>query len=287
MNYCMERTFTCLLIVLLALTGCKISAAENGSGSLKGYDLNKPEKFVMPGSLLEISGIAFNHGISDVIYAIQDEEGKFFRLSWGVKKQVHWKFAKSGDYEDVALLHDRVVVLKSNGTLYTFNVPNNMEEEIEDVQEWKKLLPPGEYESLYADEASSQLYTVCKNCKQDKDKEGVSGVILRYDDSVYTTGTFFIDAAAYQKLEGKEKKGLRPSALARNPVTQEWYLLSSVHKLLLIIDEQWRIKETVKLSANTFNQPEGIAFDRAGNLYISNEGDDVTEGNILKFSRKP
>lgn len=286
MTVCTDKIITCLLLVLLALTGCTISSADNKSGKLQGYDLNKPEKFIMPGSLIEISGITFNHGVPGMIYAIQDEEGKLFRLDWGVKKQIHWKFAKSGDYEDVSILKDRVIVLKSNGTLYTFGIPYHQEEELQDVLEWKKLLPQGEYESMYADEATGQIYVLCKNCKQDKKKDGVSGIILRYEDSVYVTGTFFVDATANKSLDKNARQGLRPSAMALNPITREWYLLSSVHKLLLIVDQQWRIKEAVKLNANVFNQPEGIAFDRNGNLYISNEGDDVTEGNILKFSRK-
>ncbi|RZK63080.1 MAG: SdiA-regulated family protein, partial [Pedobacter sp.] len=36
----------------------------------------------------------------------------------------------------------------------------------------------------------------------------------------------------------------------------------------------------------SFNQPEGIAFDRDNNLYISNEGGDLSAGNILMFKLK-
>lgn len=274
------------VIIALIFVGCVTSSAEKKSGELKGYDLNKPERFVMPNSLIEISGIAFNHHAGDVVYAIQDEEGKFFKLNWGVKKQTHAKFAKSGDYEDVAILHDKVIVLKSNGTLYTFNLSDATDDEdVDHVEEWKKLLPPGEYEGMCADETTSQLYILCKNCDQDKDSKGVSGFVFRMDDSITRTGNFFIDAATGSGMALSVKKGLRPSAIAKNPVTHEWFVLSSVNKLLLIVDEQWKVKQAVHLSANTFNQPEGIAFDNAGNLYISNEGDDVTEGNILKFTR--
>ena len=90
--------------------------------ALTSYDLSKPEKFSMPESLLEISGIAFNKGNPDTVYAIQDEEGRLFKLAWNNKKQVNAKFGKAGDYEDVAILKDKVIVLKSNGTLYSFNL---------------------------------------------------------------------------------------------------------------------------------------------------------------------
>ena len=110
------------VLLSLLFISCHVSSAEKKSGNLNGYNLNKPERFSMPSSLIEISGIAFNHGVPDAIYAIQDEEGKFYKVTLGVKKQTHSKFAKSGDYEDVAISHDRVVVLKSNGSLYSFNL---------------------------------------------------------------------------------------------------------------------------------------------------------------------
>ncbi|HRO71502.1 MAG TPA: SdiA-regulated domain-containing protein, partial [Chitinophagaceae bacterium] len=93
------------------------------------------------------------------------------------------------------------------------------------------------------------------------------------------------DVDQIEKVAGKIKRGFRPSGLARNPITSEWFVISSVNKLLVVADSTWNIKQACKLNGNVFNQPEGIAFDKAGNLYISNEGDDLSEGNILKFIR--
>ncbi|MFT7436029.1 MAG: hypothetical protein ACI8UX_001828, partial [Psychromonas sp.] len=36
---------------------------------------------------------------------------------------------------------------------------------------------------------------------------------------------------------------------------------------------------------NLFPQPEGIAFDSKGNLYISNEGGEYTKPNLILFAR--
>lgn len=251
----------------------------------KEYNLDKPEKFAMPESLLEISGISFYKGNNDTVYAIQDEEGKLFRLAWGNKKQYHVKFGKSGDYEDVSILRDRVVVLKSNGSLYSFPFSDAIYEEIDSVQEWPRLLPEGEYEGMFGDENPGLLYILCKNCKVD-DKDNVTGYIYQLGDSSLTpAGQFNVDVESIKPFSGKVKKGFRPSALAKNPVTGEWFIVSAINKLLVIADENWKIKNAYPLNGNTFNQPEGIAFDKAGNMYISNEGDDLSAGNILKFAR--
>src|SRR4051812_20940574 len=113
MTFFYTTRYVYALLLLFIAVGCKMPASEQ---KLKEYDLGQPEKFNMPESLAEISGIAFSKGTGN-IYAIQDEQGKLFRLTWGVKKQAHTKFSKMGDYEDVAIAGDKVIVLKSNGTL--------------------------------------------------------------------------------------------------------------------------------------------------------------------------
>ena len=263
--------------------GCKNSAKEEQT--VKNYKLDQPDKFFMPESLLEISGITFHKGKSDTVYAIQDEQGRLFRLGWGVKKQFNAKFGKQGDYEDVAIVNEKVVILKSNGSLFIFPFADAVYEELDSVRELKGLLPEGEYEGMYGDEATNSLYVICKNCADDNSKNSVSGYIYQVGDSVYQTGTFSIDVNEIKSFTGKVKRGFRPSAIAKNPVTSDWYIISAVNKLLVVTDSKWKIKEACWLNSNMFNQPEGLAFDEKGNMYISNEGGDLSQGNILRFTR--
>ena len=86
------------------------------------------------------------------------------------------------------------------------------------------------------------------------------------------------------KLKGPEKKPkIHPSCIARHPLTKEWYIISSVNKLLIILDDQWKVKKYHMLDPVIFKQPEGIAFDVKGNMFISNEGGDGA-ANILEFN---
>lgn len=270
---------------LFALILASCSNGQESENKLSHYDLTKAEKFVMPESLLEISGIAFAGGNADTIYAIQDEEGKLFKLRWNEKKQTHTKFGKRGDYEDLAIAGNKIFILKSNGRIYSFPLTEAAYEETDQAREWKSLLPPGEYEGIFADEQSGKLYVLCKNCSEDRKNDFVTGYIFQTGDSVVAAGGFHLDLQAIGAFTSKAKRGLRASGLAKNPVTGEWFILSSVNKTLVITDDQWKIKNAVHLNANEFSQPEGIAFDKRGNLYISNEGGDLSEGNILLFPR--
>lgn len=277
----MKKIFYVFIIASLVCCTAKQTAPLNPAG----YDLNHPEKFIMPESLLEISGITFHKGNNDTIYAIQDEEGKVFRMALGVKKQWHSKFARQGDYEDVAIIDNKLVILQSNGTLYAFPFADAIYTEVDSVQEWKRLLPAGEYESMYGDEASGNLYVLCKNCPLDNNKDMVTGYILSIANPTAPQRQFTIDVNSIKHITGKVKRGFRPSALAKNPVTDEWFIVSAVNQLLVVADSNWAIKAAYPLNGNTFNQPEGLAFDKAGNMYISNEGDDLSTGNVLKFRR--
>jgi uncharacterized protein YjiK len=269
--------------VLVVNVSCK---NDNTYSSPLGYDFKAGEKFNMPSSLLEISGIAFKHGNSDTIYSIQDEDGKVFKQKWDVKKQKNVKFASKGDFEDLALLDSTVIALKSNGSLYIFPVSETEKKEATRVKELKKLIPKAEYESIYADQQTKDVYVLCKTCPQDKKNKQVTGYQLRYnglEETLDSVGTFVVNLEALPKLNSKLKASLSPSAMAKNLLTKEWYILSTANKVLLITDLAWKVKSVHKLNSSVFNQPEGLAIDNQNNLFISNEGDEITDGNIIKF----
>ncbi len=281
-----KLSYTIFIFGLLGFSACKPKLSYT---SPKGYDLNHPEKFNMPESLHEISGIAFYHNRSDTVYSIQDEEGRFFRQAWGREKQEHTTFSTRGDYEDVAILDQTVMVLKSNGTLYTFPISEARKEKVENLKQWDNILPKGEYESIYADQQTNQVYLLSKNSKKDKKHHTMSGYIFTWDPlkkNLISSGDFSMDLSTLVEQEIILKTGLKASALTKNPHTGEWYILSSVNKLLVVATPDWKVKSIHHLNSSIFVQPEGLAFDDQMNLYISNEGDELSSGNILKFKPK-
>jgi len=287
-----KQKYTAIIAILtLIVTFLGLSCVEKDPkvvASPPGYDINNPKKYSMPDVLQEISGIAFNNGDNRIVYAEQDEDGILFSLPLGTKDETKTKFAGKGDYEDVSIARGWAILLKSNGTLYSFPLSETKNEEAKGVIETKALLPKGEYEGMFAEEATGKIYVLCKTCKQDKGTKNASGYILalQADGSIKSAGTFSVDASGIDKLTGKKKGAFHPSALAINPITKEWYIVSSVNKTLLITDANWKMKGAYHLSANIYNQPEGIAFDKQGNLYISNEGSETQVGNILRFDYK-
>lgn len=276
----MHKFYTILLVAVL-LSSC--SGNELTVQSPEGYDLAHPEKFILPEPLLEVSGISFKDGSSDTLYAVQDEEGKLFYLPLGKKEKTHFRFSKRGDFEDISLLGQEAIVLRSDGTLFRFSTTDKKQPVIDTVtEEWKEIVPKGEYEGLFADAATRQLYVLCKQCDKDA---GVSGYILQLqgDSSIALTKPFSINNNAMAQLTGEKKLKFQPSALAKHPLTGQWYVLSSVNKLLVITDTNWVPVAAYPLDPSRFRQPEGIAFDTQHNLYISNEGDELSNGNVLKF----
>ena len=268
--------------IMLTLAACSQPAEKI---NLPGYNLAKPHIFNMPPVLDEISGITFHNGNPDTIYAEQDEEGRLFYFHPGDKEPRHIKFATAGDYEDLAICNGQMHLLRSDGIFFSFPMTAMNNEEVE-ATEQDGLLPKGEYEALYSDENNHQLYVLCKSCKDDKGEHFVSGYIFAAaaDGKLTPAGNFSVEEEAAPGAGKKGRKKFRPSAMAMHPVTHQWYIISSVNKLLVVTDEKWKLLNTYPLGALLFNQPEGIAFDKAGNMYISNEIGNAGDATILKFA---
>lgn len=273
------------LLILFGVAGFSCMD-HTGYTSPKGYNLTQPVKYNMPDALHEISGIAFHHGKADSLYAEQDEDGNVYYLHLGDNHAASSTFGKQGDYEDIAILGEQVILLRSDGVLYTFPFKGIRQATINNVQKTKDVLPAGEYEGLYANEKDQQLYVLCKHCNDDNTRKTNSGYIFKLaaDGSIKQSGTFSINVQEIEAITGTKKIAFHPSALAKNQLTNEWYVLSSVNKILVVTDYNWKVKAVYPIDPGLFMQPEGIAFDGQNNLYISNEGDKITPGNVLKFN---
>lgn len=279
----MNRIFVYLLF--WSFLSCK---GKDDFKNPPGYDLSKPQKYPVPDILDEISGISFHNGNADTIYAEQDEEGRVYWLHLGDKNLNHVKFSKKGDFEDITIINERVIMLRSDGILFSFPFGDIHQPEITSTKEWDDLLPKGEFEGLWGDPKTNRLYVLCKHCSDDETTKAISAYILQIqgDGSIQKSGSASISVKAIEKLMGESKFKFHPSALAQNPQTQEWYIVSSVNKMLVVADGNWTVKDVYPLDPKIFRQPEGIAFDNENNLYISNEGDNISKGNVLKFKYK-
>lgn len=261
-----------LCIVLFALIGCKNKGPKKIK-SPEGYDFSSGKKVYLLSRLEEVSGIAFEPGSDSMLMAINDEEGFIFPVNINSPKSNpdHFKFAGLGDYEDICFYKGMWRVLQSNGTIHSTDIEKNI------VLNPADILPEGEYEGMVA--YGDTLFVICKECSGDKKGKATVFFINSKNDSMYVAGTGTMNAKDFIRTKSKK---ILASALARHPITNDWYILSHLNGCLFIADPQFRVKEYIKLSRSIFLQPEGIAFTSSGNLFISNEGDE-SSGSIMVF----
>jgi hypothetical protein len=81
----------------------------------------------------------------------------------------------------------------------------------------------------------------------------------------------------------ESKTSFKPSGIAVHPLDGEIYIISSVGKLLIILNREGKVQDVKELDPAIFRQPEGICFSPAGDMFISNEGQGG-KGYILKFN---
>lgn len=231
----------------------------------------------------EISGIVFDPATNSLI-AINDEEGKLYQVYLNGKPPSNGKrFSKGGDYEDLCFDGKDWYALKSNGNIY--RIINSMSDSMR-AEEFK-FPKQGKYdfESVYADIQNNRLILLCKEC------EGTDSRIPGYIFSTVSNSTdsipaFFLDLSGLTENPLKKNEVLRPSGMAVHPKTEQFFILASANKLLIIADANGKALEAIKLDKKVFKQPEGICFTPTGDLYVSNEAVNGM-ANILHFPYQP
>jgi uncharacterized protein YjiK len=268
------------------------------------YDLNEPiSRIKLPKTLEEISGLSYldEHNLA----SIQDERGNIYiiNITTGkITKKV--PFNGDGDYEGIELVNEDAWVLKSNGTLIQVKNFLNKKERIS-IKHKTLLTSRNNCEGLAYDSINNRLLIACKGYPFIGDKKGGKNkkAVYEYDlftDSLSSNPEIIIHLDSIKSFYNHNniaKMGIKllsffdssegdltfqPSGIAIHPISNNLYLLGSVGKLIIILDDKYEFKAIIQMNKKLFPQAEGICFDPKGNLFISNEGKD-RNARLLKF----
>jgi len=265
------------------------------------YNLSKPDvELKLSKKLTEISGLSLTKDQEQFI-AINDEQGKLFFLDIEEGKLLtEEKFHKKGDYEGLEAVGEKIYIAKHNGTIYEY-VETTKDERPTPKAYNTFLNEKNDVEGLGYDASINSLLLACK---------GKAGKGLTHQRAIYA-----FDLAT-KKLQAKplyqitqiainewlaknpkkeiehlivtDKKDMvfSPSGIAIHPQTKNIYILSSVGKILLVLDKLGKNILTIQaLEKKITKQPEGITFDKKGTLFISSEGRSG-RGRIFHFKKQ-
>jgi len=269
----------------------------------QAYDLSMPDlRWPLPVSLKEISGLCFADQDSWLL-AIQDEKGIVFGIdpeTGQIKKT--WPLAGKGDFEGIEVADSVLFVLRSDGVLFQSLWLNGPNEEVTPIP---ILSRKGvDLEGLGWDPVLKKLLIAVKDDPL-LTNNSIKGWLY------YDPGTGILDskvvgidkeqfiAVARKQLNKSGKKRmmawlkktpdqfpLGPSAIAVHPETREVYMLSHRGKVLLVFNNGGFCTHIFALDPTMFPQPEGIAFNQKGDLFIASEGTKKKPGQISIFRNK-
>lgn len=255
----------------------------------------------VPKKLQEISGIAF---VNDtIVAAIEDENGVLYFFDLEKEKIVRkFSFAEDGDYEDLARNGNDMYVVRADGTIYEIA---NFTSEHPQVTHYKTALKSKhDIEGLAYDAKNNRLLLSVKEknlAKADKEaavkniyeftlsdmkfKEEPAMRIHLKDIEEQFKGDKLIEASKdFLKAVGNKNLNdvIKPSALTYHPVSGKLYVLSSINKFVVELNADGSFSKLIRFVGKDFRQPEGIAFNSKGEMFISNEARNK-KGNIIKL----
>lgn len=255
---------------------------------------NKQE-WQLPKELKEISA---NVLIDDTHMAcVQDNAGIIYIYnlqSDNIDEQI--RFADNGDFEGLALVQNTYYVLRSDGVLFEVQPQKGKAPLVKNYD--LPLKAENETESLCFDSHNNRLLVGVKTKDlHEKDKKGIYSFDLK-TKQMAPTAVVYIDSKVSdddndtendkKKGKGKKKKKgkseIKPSEIAINPANRNFYILDGPSARLFITDAKGNIKSNVQLDKSTLPQPEGICFNKNGEIYISSEANKNKHGVIIKFA---
>lgn len=239
----------------------------------------------LPKQLREISGIAWD---GKQLLGVQDELGKVFTIGDEGEVVTAERFGPKADYEDLAIVGDRLFVLRSDGMLLELarGAPDKV------IAEVLLDVPEGapEYESIAHDPRRQRLLFApkvdLKDKRQDPDRRSIFAFDLQtrrpLPEPVLELSLRAVEARAAAlgvalplarsgKGQVRTDLQLRISALAVQPQTDRVWVLSATDRVLLTATLRGEIERVHCFAASELPQPEGLCFAAPGQLWIASE----------------
>ncbi len=247
------------------------SVAQTQKYTEANYHFYAPDRgYELPELLREISGVAVMD--STTVFCIQDELGSVFQYDLRQGEIVNsYRFTDKGDFEDIALHDSTLMILRSDGHVFFYDLRTWR---ISSIQMPVKSL---NVEGLCIDNG----YVYLANKDALINSMGDTRIIYRspldnpaqlesYLEVNISSISDFI-AEHYPEI-GSAKVRFNPSAVAIHPKTHEMFVLSAEDRIIAIYKNK-HLKNVIPLPSDLYYKPEGLSFYNNGDLMISSEGD--------------
>ena len=127
-----------------------------------------------------------------------------------------------------------------------------------------------EFESLALDPATRRLLMLVKDGEGRQGKAPVYAFDIRRQEFMPDV-VMLMDPKTIRRMTVKGKS-LRGSAMAFNPQTGHWYVVTAIQHMLIVFDANGNGIYAWHLPKKRFPQPEGLCFLPNGDLFMTTEG---------------
>jgi uncharacterized protein YjiK len=255
------------------------------------YDLQKPALTILFDSdeLKEISGIGPTE-VPGQYLAIADERGAFFFVDATHHGAITQRviFREKGDFEGAEMANNILWALKSDGKLFEVSNWNNNPPTVTEYP--TPIEKKDDAEGLGYDAGRQALLIACKGNPDSPALKSIFAFNLKTKQldpkPLYTMDPFEVNKLVpYNETEKHDF--FSPSGVAVHPLTGDVYVVSAALKRLVVLEKNsGKIRYANRLDKTILPQPEGISFDKEGNLLISSEGKKGA-GILMKFIYMP
>ncbi len=239
-------------------------------------------------ALKEISGLSPTE-TPGIYIAIADERGEVFFLdkNGGGAVLNRVLFKEKGDFEGIEMVGKSIWAAKSNGDLYEIREWENNPPQVEVYKTF--LMKHNDVEGLAYDPWRKSLLLACKERPDSLYPRNIYSFDLMTKE-LNKVPAYTIQPEDVNRLveygEVEKHDFFSPSGLAIHPLTGDIYVISTALKRLVVLDyKTGKVKFAQRLDKKILPQPEGISFDKSGNLLLSSEGKQG-EGLLLQFDYK-